>query len=489
MTISGPEMHRILIQGFKSIQSRLDSIRGRVTQFDDQRGELGDDRSEALLDLAKHYLPDLTPDSINATWVEVRSSLSRVLMRQQEERKRCAAEAERQNDRRSLEEDRLLEVNALLDRAVDQREDLLDEVERRLSNDEAFAKLSEQAAAAEAALERAEANLNEIEQDAARKLPAYEESSLFKYLRDRNYGTELYTQRGFTRRMDRWLAKYIDYAKAKKGYEFLINTPDQMRTIIAEDRESLDTVMEELEKRHDEVVKTVGLDDAVAEVERLTKERQKQLDDLDEIREEADKLEQQLTDLESSRGKYYQEAVDVFRSMLASIDTRELNSRARDTPEITDDQIVARIQGIDTDLDRLDDEHRRQRQEVRQLQQCIEAYGRVMQRFRAAKFDAARSQFLPSVDVLGQIDRAKDENDIEELWQSLRHAQRWGPTLGQQVEQVANHPLTHVLIGAMAQAAGAMNEHARRAGRRRYQNRRNRNADWSGDSSVDYRRR
>ena len=41
-----------------------------------------------------------------------------------------------------------------------------------------FVLLSDRAAVAEASLERAEANLQEIDQDSARKLPAYEDSTL-----------------------------------------------------------------------------------------------------------------------------------------------------------------------------------------------------------------------------------------------------------------------------------------------------------------------
>ena len=90
-------------------------------------------------------------------------------------------------------------------------------------------------------------------------LPAYDNSPLFRYLQQRGYGTQTYTNRGFTRSMDRWLAKFIDYNKAKQGYDFLRKTPEQMRQIIAEDREALDTVMNELERRRDEGAIHLGL--------------------------------------------------------------------------------------------------------------------------------------------------------------------------------------------------------------------------------------
>lgn len=484
MTISGPAMHRLLMDGYKDVQQRIEKMRSRISSFDSERGELGDDRSDALVDLAMHYLPELTRDSIQSSWIEVRDSLTQVLMRKEDQRRRVSDALSAVNDKRHLQDDRLLEINVSLDEAKSKQDELAAKVESELAGDQAFISLSSQAAVAEAALERAEANLSEIEQDAARKLPAYKESTLFNYLKDKRFGTSQYTKRGFTRRMDRLLAKFVDYNKAKQGYDFLVKTPEQMRKIIADDREALDTVMDELEKRRDLVLKRFGLSAAITKVEQLRDRRESQLVELDKIREETESLERELTDLEDTRGKYYREAVSVYREMLSGIETEDLASKARRTPSLTDDQIVARIQGVEQALGDLDHDTRRYHDDLRDMQRCIEALGRLIQRFRAAKFDAVRSQFLPSVDILEHLHRAKNESDIDDAWHRIRKAQRWGPTLGEQLSNVATHPMTQVLVGAMAQAAGsAMRGHADRAGRRRYQSQHNRGSLWSGDSS------
>ncbi|MCO8123850.1 hypothetical protein NHH03_19045 [Stieleria sp. TO1_6] len=489
MTTSGPEMHRQLMDGYKDVQQRIEQMRSQIAGIDTQRGELHHDRSDSLLNLAEYYLPELTRDAIESSWVEVRSSMSQVLMRKEDQHRQLSDTLSEVNDKRYLQEDRLLEINTSLDEANVQQSELAEKVKNELAADQQFSSLSTQAAVAEAALERAESNLEQIEQEATRKLPAYEESSLFNYLRDQKFGTEDYTKRGFTRRMDRWLAKYIDYNKANQGYEFLVNTPDQMRRIIADDRKSLDTVMKELESQRDRVAKRLGLNAAVTKVDQLQQRREGVLAELDQIREQTDALEKQLTDLEDTRGSYYHEAVTQFRDMLAKIDTHDLASRARRTPSLTDDQIVASIKGVDQKLDDLDDHTRSYQDDLREMQRCVDAVGRLMQRFRAAKFDAARSQFQSSVDVIGDLHRATSDDDVEQLWDRIRRGQRWGPSLGEQLTSVATHPVTQVLVSAMAQAAGAaMSGHARRAGHRRYQNSgrryQNRLID-SGDSSDD----
>ncbi len=487
MTIPGPTAHRQLMDGYKSLQLRLEAMRSRSTTIDTEKGDLGQDRSRALLDLAEYYLPDLTRESIESSWHETRSDMQEVLLRKEDHRRRLSETFDAANQKRQRLEERLLQIGDSLDQAKSRQAELALSVETELAADETFVDLSHKAAVAEAALERAEANLNEIEQDATRKLPGYESSTLFNYLKDRQFGTADYKNRGFTRRMDRWLAKYIDYSKAKQGYDFLADTPDHMRKIIADDRDAFDTVMKELENRRDLVVDRIGLSAAIDKVNQLSDQRERQLIELDEAREVTESLDRELTDLEDSRGEYYREAVSLFREMLSHMHADDLASKAKRTPSLTDDQIVARIQGVDQRIDDLDDEMRRNRDGIRDLQRCIEALGRLMQKFRASKFDAARSTFMPSLDIIDIINRANNERDIDDAWDRIRGAQRWGPSLGDQLGHVASHPLTQIMIGAMAQAAGsAMRSHADRAGRRRYHSSL---SDWSGDSSDYHKKR
>lgn len=480
MPISGPVIHRQLMDGFKEAQERLEALRRRVNQVEDRRGELDENRSEALVDLAEHYLPELTRDAIRNTWIEVRSTVSQILLRKEDHVSRLNNKLSQWNDKRYLADDRLVEITERHDACLAEQDELGGKVEEELKNDAAFVSLSDRAATAEAALERAEANLSEIEQDAARKLPGYDKSTMFKYLRDRKFGTAEYTKRGFTRRMDRMVAKFIGYTKAKQGYEFLKETPERMRQIIAEDRKAFETVMDEIERHHENVAQRLGLTAKVEEAEKLQLQRDEQLQELDRIRKQGTDIENELTDLDDPRGSYYREAIEVFRSMLERSNSRDLERRARATPEVMDDQIVARLNGVEVDLWELDDTERKRQDEIAQMQGFLDSLGRMIQRFRAANFDSARSQFVGTFDVLDDLHRAKDDRDVEDLWQRIRKNQRWGPTIGEKITDVATHPVTQVLLSALAQAAGsAMRDHARKAGRRRYRS----GNYYGGDSS------
>jgi hypothetical protein len=364
-----------------------------------------------------------------------------------------------------------------------------EKVEAELRSEPEFVRLADRAAVAEASLERAEANMLEIDQDSARKLPGFNESSLFRYLYDRGFGTPTYTKRGLTRRVDRWLAKYIDYRKARESYEFLKKTPEQMRAIIADDRAALDTVMDELERKRDDIASSLGLPEKVELSQNLLKERDMMLVKLDDLRHETEHVEHELSELEQTRGSYYREAIELFREMLERVDSRDLERRAKATLEITDDQIVARLQGVETEIHQLDNAAQRRRDQLDQMQGMLDALGRLIQRFRTAGYDSSRAQFVGTLDVVEELRRAVNEHDVENLWQEIRAAHSWGPSTMDKITKVATHPMTQVLINAMAHAAvDAMSNHARRAGHRRgtrYPRWHRSAGAWSGDSSND----
>ncbi len=481
MPISGPVVHQQLMDAYANMQADLESERGQILQTKEQRDALGDDRSEALVVLAEHYLPELTPDAIRQTWSEIRHSLSQLLERKEAEVRQLQSRLDELSDRRAELEQQLVAISRELDEAVEAQQAVATEVERELQNDQRFVQLSDRAAVAEASIERAEANLQEIDQDSARKLPAYDDSALFRYLLERDYGTPNYTHRGFTRRMDRWVAKLIDFNQAKQGYDFLRKTPEQMRQIIAEDRQSLDTVMEELERIRDEFAVKLGLPEKIRQVEASTRQRDEQLQLLDALLAETEQTQNERGALDDTRGPYYRQAIQMFRDMLDQFDSDDLKRRAQQTREITDDQIVARLMGVETEIDQLDESARRRRNQLDQMRAFLEDLGRLVQRFRAAEFDSSRSQFVGSLDIHEEVEQARLSGNIDSVWQRIRNAQRWGPTVIEQVTRVASHPLTQVLINAMAHAAGgALEAHARRAGHRRSSRTSSRGGSWRG---------
>ena len=488
MPISGPVVHQQLMDAYAHLQTQLEQSRANPAS-QQLREQLEGDRSDAVVRLAEHYLPELTPEAVRQTWDEIRPTVARVMLRKEQHTTELHAKLDQLNGSRVAKEQELVEADRQLDASLEAQEELTDQLEAKLREDASFVELSDRAAVAEAALERAEANLVEISADAEKKLPAYEESSLFSYLKERGFGTGEYKKRGFTRRMDRWLSKMIDYQKSKQSYDFLVQTPDRMRGIIEDDRDALNTVLDELERRRDMVAEEIGLTAKIKEAQDLTGAREGLVAELDRIIQETNETEYELNEADDTRGPHYREAIEVFRDMLLRSDSRELKRRAQRTLDITDDQIVASLIGLESEIGELENQTHRRRRELDRLGKFLEDLGRLIQRFRAAQFDSARSQFVGSLSVYDDVQRAQEANDIDELWERIRSAQRWGPTAMERVTSIATHPLTQVLINAMAHAAGsAMEAHARRAGHRRRDRGNWGGGSWSWDSSGGWKR-
>ncbi len=490
MPVSGPIVHQQLIQAYHEAQHELESARGQIAAAGAELGQLTEGKGDTLLKLARHCLPELTRQAVEASWSQGRDRVLEVLRRQETHSKRLASELEQLDRDRTAAEAELDAVNAGLDAANERQESLAQAVSDALSTDTQFADSTNRAAEAEASLQRAEANLDEIEQDARRKLPDYEQSTLFMYLYKRQFGTPHYRSRGYTRSIDQWLSRYIGYRDARQGYEFLRSTPQHMREVIAEDRRSLNTVLDELERRRDAVAQQLGLTATLAQIEQLSSQRSQLVDQLEQIEQQTQLLQNERLQIDDPRGPYYHQAIETFRDMLGKADPRVLAEQAKATPELEDDRIVARLQGLHAEMEQVSDHVRQRQQSVARLTAHLQAVGTLINRFRAAGFDSQRAQFNSSVDIDQQLRAAQaGQVDCEDLWQQLRQSHRWTATTMDRVTQVATHPMTQVLISAMAiAAAGALQAQARQAGQRRAAGR-PRSNNRSGDGGRSRTRR
>lgn len=491
MTIPGPTVHQQLMDAYKRLTEQLEQDRKSMHDVQEQYEKLDAERDDALRSLAQHYLPELTADAINSTWREVQSDISTLLLQKEDEDRSLQQKLKQLQENRTTTEKALLQATNVLDSAILEQNKVSAVVEKRLQEDTQFVELADRAAIAELALERAESNLHEIDQDAARKLPAYQASTLFQYLYERGYGQKEYRSRGLTRRIDRWLARYIDFTKARQGYDFLKQTPDQMRKIIAEDRRSLNIVMEELERKRDRVADEMGLPEKISLTDRLTRDRQQILQTASFVSESMNEVEDRINDLSDPRGSYYQQAIELFRQTLVGFKSSDLKKRAEATKDdLTDDQIVARLSGVESDRGDLQEATRDRRNLQKQKQHVIEELGRVIQRFRAAHFDSVRSHFLDTLSIDEELAYTEDAEDARKLWQKIRRSQRWGDHESE--DDAGGSSLKQVLVNAMGKAAGdERGDDARRAGARRLEYDSNSDArsavrDDTGGSSSDH---
>jgi hypothetical protein len=225
-----------------------------------------------------------------------------------------------------------------------------------------------------------------------------------------------------------------------------------------------------LETRRDRAAAEQHLPEAIGKTEELAERRREKLANLDSLLDEIETKTAERTDVEDARGVYYREAIELFRELLDRQDVSELRRRAEQTSEITDDQIVARLMGVDDKIQQVDQVARKDRARLDQMHAFLSGLGRVIQRFRAAQFDSARSSFLNSLNIDEEVARAHEHGSADELWKRIRRAQRWGAV--EDEGPPAANPMQRILVGAMTgAAANDRSETARRAGDRRAQQR------------------
>ncbi|MCA9241442.1 MAG: hypothetical protein KDA37_14635, partial [Planctomycetales bacterium] len=338
--VSGMQVFGQLQHAHRSLGEQLQSAHAKVAQLDGAISDTVRRRGEALLELSKHYLPDITRQTIAGAFVEVRDELEDVLEKKTNRERQLNAKWDATLDRRAQLEDKLNETTSELNGLVEQRETLEKRLADLLAQDEKFHLLSERAVAAEAELARNEQRVEESRREANEKLPAYKKSRMFQYLLERGYGTPDYKKRGLTRRLDKWVAKLVDFHNSKQSYDFLRVTPEMMAAEVSRRRAEFDGLMEQVEQIQRTHSDAIGLTDALKQGVEAGERRDALVAKINQEQQERDDIEAELKYLASDHSEFYQQAVARMKRFLSSLEESALDRHARSTASRQDDALV-----------------------------------------------------------------------------------------------------------------------------------------------------
>jgi hypothetical protein len=468
---SGFSVGNALQQSVQVLQGRVQECLGAVADLDRSAGEIVERRGEAFLELAKHYLPAVDQQTIAGTFQEVRSQLMDVLVRKQRHVRELQETLRVDEAEDSRLEKELEQVTKRLDDKVAQREELEKEVARRLENDAEFQRLSKEALVAEKELNRNESRVDEIKQEASEKLPSYEKSGLFQYLHKRGFGTSGYSKGGLTKRLDNWIARLINYNKAKRGYEFLRVTPELMTQEVGRRRDQFNGLMELVEACEDRHADAVGLTEIMREGQELGQERDNLVAEIGKQHDLTDKHRQELLMLEGSRNEYYQQAVTRMKEFLAGLEEWRLEHTSRSTPDPQDDQIVAELTWLGDELEKIKQQNADLTSEQLMWKSRVGELQDIWQRFRRADFDSGRSMFHPDFDIEAHLEHfVRGQLSRDDLWASIKSAQQFAPPWhkdqGHGRGDIATD-FSYVLLSVLTEIAGQALRHAAERGMQR----------------------
>ena len=472
-TQSGRGVANSLGKATQQVKRHLGECQASLRKLDQSMEHVLNQRGEALLDLARHYLPDMTRESVLNTFQDLRKDLLNVLARKQHSKEKVSQELrelEQENVRLQAE---LESANEEFHELAEERAGLESVVADRLRENKEFVELSQEALASEQQLERNEERVAEIQAEAKEKLPSYNKSRLFRYLIDRDYGTSAYKKKGWTKRLDSWVAKLIDFPSAKRGYDFLCVTPELMAAEVTRRREQFNALMDRVEAMEDQVADEVGLTDVMRKGLELGRTRDRFVGEIDDNEKLFSKLHKVLLGLDGTQNEFYDQGVHKMKAYLSQMEQSWLEQFSQQTPDRKDDQLVAEIGWQNERFDGAQRESESLGREQRTWDDRAAGLSDILQRFRQAGFDTPRSQFAAGFNIerlaedflSGRIGR-------EEFWSSIRQHQQflhpWQEKRSRNADDKWGAPdMSSVLGHVLAEVAGEALRQVVRNGMRR----------------------
>ncbi len=456
--LSGPELIKRLQDELQAIRHAASNAEAKRTEYDANIYDLVKKRGVALLALAKHYLPELSQESIRDTFANIQTELTALLERQQRAIDTIGEREERLNRQYQEALDKQKSAQTVFDKITADLAELEQKVADFLKHDFDFQTITNTTLQAEQRLTQNELRLKEIKEDATSKLPAYQQSSLFQYLLKQKFGTPDYDHRGLIRTLDRWLARKINFATLEQSYNFLTHTPKLMQTEFESRQKEFTHLMQQVEEAEQQAEKTLGLTELQAHHETEAAKLTQLSSATEAVYKILSEVQIELEELKSSQGDFYQSALDRFRTFLEQTETSVLTERAEKTIEKVDDDLVSEIDWINGEIDSLERDHTKVNESKTVLQSQIKDMEFVIRRCEQTEVSTERCTFSQAFNWDRSLEQFK-KNAIngQGLWDLIKKEQivapRWSEQTQEMVTAAMKSPQSRILFQAMTHVA------------------------------------
>ncbi|QDT12941.1 hypothetical protein [Planctomycetes bacterium K23_9] len=346
MSLSPSDLCRHLADELGLIDQRIRRIREANRTGTQRVQKLTQERTDTFVDLAKHYLPELTQQSLRDAWQEVKREVGDILLRKRDRRRQLRAELAANQVQQSELENQLTAAQEKQQAAKLVLSCKVGNFKKLLRDDPLVKQWIDDIAALDRDIECYLAQHERIEADARRKLPAYERSSLFEYLTEQKFGTPEYQGRGAVRRWDRWVAKMIGYDDAKKSYDFLVSTPEYLKKLIDEKQQHYRSLLVQLKHARRQAAVRHGTESQKRDWERLCKVVSALQEQIEEKKWASVVLLGEIDELENPNGSYYHESLKIYQRFLTQLEPDVMRVYAECTESPVDDEICARLRNV-----------------------------------------------------------------------------------------------------------------------------------------------
>jgi hypothetical protein len=366
--ISGQQALRQIELAAGQIRGQENELQTALRQASDRATRLRAERLEAFKQLAAVRLDALRGQNITADLDAAERRALDMLAESERELSRLGAERARLEATRDAAERARHEKAHLLAKTLAEIEDFQARVEPQARLQPDWLAQKKTIETARAIAEEADKKARVAETDFEAKRKPYEADPLFMYLWNRKFGASEYKSGFFVRFMDRKVAALVNYPDARANYAMLNEIPVRLR---GHAQRQADEVAKQEAKLADIELAALRAAGSAAFEDRVAAARKaaKAADDALMAAEAA------IAALDARQGEFtksrtegtFNRAVDLVASADAQETIEELYREARQTPTREDDMIVARIEKLEAEIARADDEMsslRRKAQEV-----------------------------------------------------------------------------------------------------------------------------
>ena len=386
--LSGRQALRSIRERIEEAKEDYDHLNRSIQELEAEHDSALDEEREVLTSLAEAYLPELTHAALTNGLTQMKLRVAQVLRRQSERKEELQASLQGYRNRQAEAEADLAEKKARVVVAEERVEARRAAVAAVLEEDAEYRSSAEEHSALMDRRDRLKSRRAKLLAVAAVERPSYDGFAPFRYLSDRAYGEPEYRVGWISRIFDRWLAKRIDFATLYRHNRLLRVGTHQIQAEIVRSSRRAGELEEHMDATEADAELTSALEefaDAHAEADGARAIR-------DEARSQDEAKESELRELETNRGRYYDEAIELHREHLAEKPIRELESMARQTPGAEDDVLVDRL---DEARSRIDGTQRRGRDRLAELQAARERVDGLVQMEEAGQrdFGSFRSHF------------------------------------------------------------------------------------------------
>lgn len=423
--MTGRDNLQLINQHIYQAQAEQEQVGRRLEELHQQLNSLRLATGERYRELAKLRLDDLQASQVISHLDETDQIVLSLLEKLKQTRNNLDEQIKTSISRQRQLEEHRKELESQRDGAGEAMQRQLEKTRKRLQETEAYHQQQQRAQEAVAVVKHADEKASRAEKDRIDKGKPYESDRLFMYLWNRRYLTPGYRGGWFSRQLDAWVARLIDFQRNRANYYMLLELPLRLREHATKVQQTAQLEVQALQSMEREAAEADGIPALQAKVQEAEKQI-KQLDaDIAAEETRHRELLQEQSGLNAGTDPLTKQIIDLETAALEQEPLPSLYQKVRATPKPEDDVIVAQIQRLQQQQEQIEAEIKSVNNLLQQRLRDLGDLEEVRHRYRQNGYDSYNSRFPETFSLevlLGQMLGGMMNSDM--VWREIgRHQQ------------------------------------------------------------------